>query len=345
MTSDHPVRRLLQRLCSDDTMARVVDPTLADIRWERGRPGWIGYLTLLKALTVHTVTSAPTAVGRVYADDDHAVPKAAAYAVAGAIVVAALLVAGPFMSTSQRGLLKVEHGGVAVDTGSPTAPVPLAQAFAMVLLVVTGALVVTLPAALLVAIPLALKRHQPSARLARRIIALSICCAAITYAMLVWVTPVANQVYRKLADGKVITPGRGGQGLIGLKREIERLRTFHGSETIVRQMQYEYEVGLALTASAVPLGLAGLAFAFSRVGRSRPLLVGIAALALYLVAVFPANALVVEFVLRRTSLPATPLAWLPNAVLVFIAGVVFAIRRSPQPQSPPASRPRVFLSA
>lgn len=31
MTSAHPLRRLLARVCSTDTMARVVDPTLADI--------------------------------------------------------------------------------------------------------------------------------------------------------------------------------------------------------------------------------------------------------------------------------------------------------------------------
>jgi hypothetical protein len=124
-----------------------------------------------------------------------------------------------------------------------------------------------------------------------------------------------------------------------LKREIERLRTFHGSETIVRYMQYEYEMRLALTTSAVPLGLAALGVAFSRVGRRRPLLIGIGALALYLVAVFPLNALVAEFVLRRTSLPAGPLAWLPNAALVFIAGVPFATRRPPQLPSPPEYQP------
>ena len=35
MTINHPIRRFLALLCSDDTMARVVDPVLADIRWER----------------------------------------------------------------------------------------------------------------------------------------------------------------------------------------------------------------------------------------------------------------------------------------------------------------------
>jgi hypothetical protein len=188
MTIDHPLRRLLARVCSPDTMARVVDPTLADMRWERGRPAWLGCLALLKALTVHAVISIPGVAGRVYADDDHALPRAAAFAMAAAVVAAALLVAEPFLSTIHRvavPLLSTIH----------TAPVPPAHALAMGLLVVTGALAVTLPAALLVAIPLALKRQQPSARLARRIVGLSIACTAITFAMLTWVAPVANQAY------------------------------------------------------------------------------------------------------------------------------------------------------
>ena len=52
MTIDHPVRRLLARVCSPDTLARVVDPTLADLRWESGRLTCRGYLTLAKALLV-----------------------------------------------------------------------------------------------------------------------------------------------------------------------------------------------------------------------------------------------------------------------------------------------------
>jgi hypothetical protein len=301
-------------------MARVVDPTLADIRWERGRPPLMGYVGLLKALTVHAITSSPGTARRVYADDDHAIPRTAAYAIAAAIVAAALLIAVPFISTIRR------------------ASIPPAHPIAMALLVMTGALVLTVPAALLIAVPLALKRHQPSARLARRIVGLSIVWAAITLVMLVWITPAANHSYRALVDGKPI-PQFGGQGLGGMKREIERLRTFHGSETIVRYMQYEYEVRLALTASAVPLGLAALAIAFSGVGRRRPLLMGTAAVVLYLVAFFPLNAVAVEFVLRRTSLPATPLAWLPNAALVFIAGAIFATRRPPQLTSPSAPPP------
>jgi hypothetical protein len=321
MTADHPIRRFLARVCSGDTMSRVVDPTFADIRWERGRPAIMGYVSLVKALAVHALTSAPETARRVYADDDHAVPRTAAHAIATAIIAAALLVAVPFISTIHR------------------APLPPAHPFLGALLVMIGALVLTLPAALLVAIPLGLKRHQPSARLARRIVGLSIVWAAITLAMLVWITPAANQSYRALVDGKPV-PQFGGQGLNGMKREIERLQTFHGSETIVRQMQYHYEARLALTTSAVPIGLAALAMAFSRVGRRRPLLIGVAALGIYLLAVFPFNTLAMEFVLRRTSLPVTPLAWLPNAILVLAAGVLTSstVRQSANRQSPIASR-------
>ena len=58
------------------------------MRWESGRPAWLGYLALLKALMVHTIVSTPSVLSRTWSEDERAIPKAAAFAVAGALVVA-----------------------------------------------------------------------------------------------------------------------------------------------------------------------------------------------------------------------------------------------------------------
>jgi hypothetical protein len=52
MTSDHPLRRALARLCSADTMSRIVDPIFADMRFEDGRASLRGCASLTGALTL-----------------------------------------------------------------------------------------------------------------------------------------------------------------------------------------------------------------------------------------------------------------------------------------------------
>jgi lipopolysaccharide export LptBFGC system permease protein LptF len=309
MTSDHPLRRLLARVCSADTMARVVNPTLADMRWEAGRPAWLGYLALLKALTVHAVMSTPGAVGRVYSDDGHAIPKVAVFSIAGAIVAAVPLGVLPFLETIRR------------------AHVP---PFTLGVLLLPQALVLTLPAAWLFAIPLALKRQQPRARLVRRIVVLSIGCAAITFALIAWIMPEANQAYRvqayrALASGQQeLGRGPNETGFAALTRQIESLRTFHGAESAVRRLKYVYQVRLALAGAPVPLGLLALGVARWSAGRRRPLLLGCASLAFYVAVVFPFQAFLAASVLPGTSIAPSVLAWLPNLFVGLLAGSLLA---------------------
>ena len=61
MTAER-IRRVLARVCPPEMMTRIVDPILADMRWERDRPSWLGYVALVKALAVHAVISIPDAL-------------------------------------------------------------------------------------------------------------------------------------------------------------------------------------------------------------------------------------------------------------------------------------------
>src|SRR4029079_15494904 len=98
MTADHPVRRVLAPVCSPDTMSRLVDPTLADMRFERGRrPAWRGYLALARALTVHAIASSPGRARQIWAEDERAMPKAVFACAATAVAAALALVAPPLL--------------------------------------------------------------------------------------------------------------------------------------------------------------------------------------------------------------------------------------------------------
>ncbi len=322
MTSNHPFRRVLARICSPDTMARVVDPTLADIRWEHRRAHWRGYVSLASALALHVISSIPARVAAVWLEDGHAVPRVTILSIGAAAIGAAPLVALP--------LSQVIH-----DAG--------ASRGWLVLTLVPQALVLTLPTGLLVAVPVTIAKTEPSARLIRRVILLSALYAGVTFGLIEWVMPVANQAYRVAVSGvseSELERGPNETPLRHIKREIERLRTFHGSETVIRRIEYEYELRLSLAAAAVPLGLVALACAFSPLGRRRPFLTGLSALGLYFVGIFSFERLVVESVLRGTSLPAGSLAWVPNAFIVLIAGVLasIAVRPSANRQSPIANQ-------
>src|SRR5262245_12643225 len=98
MTIDHPVRRWLARVCSAETMARVVDPTLADMRVEGDGSRWIGYAALARALLLHAVTATPLRARDILRDDRRAVPRAALTCGVTALLAAAPLVAPPLLA-------------------------------------------------------------------------------------------------------------------------------------------------------------------------------------------------------------------------------------------------------
>ena len=306
MTIDHPVRRLLARVCSAETMSRVVDPTLADMRWEDRRPRWRGYLTLASALTTHVVTSMPSAVGRAWTEDGGAIPRIVLLSAA-----AALLFATPLMAPSW--LEFVNRTGSRLWLTATLLP---------------QALALTLPAALLVAIPLAITRIAPSRRLIRRLIVLSLVYATMTFAIIGWIVPVSNQAFRVESSGMSnLRPGRGEMSLGAMRAEVDRVRSFSGAERIARELEFEYEIRLALAFAAVPLTLLAIAFALWAPGRRHPLIIGCASMALYVTLLFGFERWLLRPLLLHTSANVGTIAWIPNAVLVMLAGVIAAAGR------------------
>jgi hypothetical protein len=305
MTIDHPVRRWLARVCSADTMARVVDPTLADMRVEHARPRWRGYLSLVSALTMHVVASTPSAVARAFKDDDRAIAKVLLFSVIAAILGAAVLIGLPYANVVRR-------------TGG----------FWLVATLLPQALALTLPAALLLAVPLAMYRRAPHVRLIYRIVVVSALYAMLTFGLIGWVVPESNQAFRIASSGNSqLERGLSEFSLHRMQGEIGRLKTFHGGDRIVREIEFEYEIRLALSAAAVPLALLAIAFALTSMGRRHPLVMGALSVGIYVAMLFAFETTVQRPLLLSTTTAVGTIAWIPNAALVLLAGLVAAAAR------------------
>jgi hypothetical protein len=308
MTINHPIRRFLARVCSGDTMARVVDPILADVRWESGRPTWNGYVALAKALLVHSIVSIPAVLSRTWADDGRAIPKAVALLIGGAFVASLALIAPPLLGEAR---------------GPSALPIPIVS---LAVILLPQALSLTLPAALLLAIPLALRRQTPSARLARRAVALSIGCAATIFVVIAWVMPEANQAFRVMTFRAIsgrqseIPRGAAEMGFTGMRQEIEKRRGsgLYGAEAAARRLEFDYYARFMLVCLPLPLGVLALGIARSGPGRRRPWLVGLAAVAGHTAVFFPMLYQSARL-MQMTSLPPVLFAWAPMVPLAMVA--------------------------
>jgi lipopolysaccharide export LptBFGC system permease protein LptF len=315
MTIDHPIRRFLARLCSADTMARVVDPTLADMRWESGKANWKGYLALAKALVVHSIVSTPAILSRTWSDDERAIPRAVAFLIGCTFVASLPLVAAP--------LLPLLEGFLYWGRSGPIPVVPLA------VLLIPQALPLTLPAALLLAIPLALRRQNPSARLARRIVALSIACMAAMFVVLAWVRPATNQAFRVMVishlSGRPVELERGvnEKGFAAMRERIEDVKLTYRGQVAARSLEFDYHVRVGLIFIPLPFGVLGLAISRSRRGRRRPWGMGLAAVAGYALTFVPLL-IGARMLMRWSSLSPVLFAWTPIVLLAILAFRIYS---------------------
>jgi lipopolysaccharide export LptBFGC system permease protein LptF len=324
MTIDHPLRRTLAQFCSADTMSRIVDPILADMRWEHGRATLRGCTALGNALALHTVMSLPRWCAAVWSDDDYAIPKAVGFVAIAAVLAGALLIAPPLW-----------HG-------------PHVKSMSVVffaVLLVPQAFAVSLPLAISVAIPLALRRLHLNARLIRRTLLLSGMVAVMTFAVVTWAVPDANQAFR-IATFRAVNGSSQVTLLRGpmetdwttLRRQIEGLRRADASGVAAARLEYAYQLRLAIGVAAVPLGLAGLAISTFGFGRRRPLLTGIGVLSAYWVLMAFEESAAKRLITTGGLFPEYLCPWTPNLILLIAAIATLLSRRAPQPPAAPASR-------
>lgn len=304
------LRRVLIRFCSPDTMSRIVDPVLADMRFESGRPAWRGYLSLARALALQAGMSIPDAARRLWADDGYAIPRAAALTARVAMATALVLVLPPLHHTARFVAFRMN--------GAPAYEV-LGRS---VLLLLPQALVVTLAPSLLFALPVAVAPRPPTARLARRTIALALACVLATATLLVWAMPRANQAFRVLMSGdEHLAPGPNEVGFAALRERITTLQLTPGGAVAARPLEFLLHVRIALTVSPLPFALLALALVRTSLARRWPRLTGLAGIGFSLFVMFPLE-LLGETMAASSRAPAALFAWLPIVAVLALAAVI-----------------------
>jgi len=306
MTIEHPLRRALARLCSADTMARVVDPILADVRWER-HSAWRAGAIVLRALIVQGIMSAPGTVRRLVRDDEHALPWAAVVGTVTVVLLTTLLVWIPLRE------------------GSMLSP------WRSALLLAPQGLALTLPISLLLAIPVAFHRAASPRRVVIRGLALSAVCAVATFGVLTRIIPDANQTWREEVSAHLGRPihlerGPNELPLQELRERIDRLRLTPGDARVARTLEHTYHMRFMLATIAVPLGIFAIAIALSIRGRIRSAIAGTGAIIAYVLVLFPLEFAGLQLMKRFEALPPAVVVWVPAVAFLIVASI--ALRRS-----------------
>jgi lipopolysaccharide export LptBFGC system permease protein LptF len=167
-----------------------------------------------------------------------------------------------------------------------------------------------------------------SGRLTRMVLTTAVACSAISFAILVWLLPAANQSYREWMAGRygiaqgTLRKGVNEMTLTELSGQIDSYRgTAMARSTIVRDLTFSYHQRWSLACATAVLAL----FAVGVLARrpSTRWIVGLAAMG----ACFAYYALLL---LGRSAalggtIPASAGAWFPNIVFVLFSALLLKI--------------------
>jgi lipopolysaccharide export LptBFGC system permease protein LptF len=311
------LRALAALLCSQSTMARVIDPVLTDIEIEyrtalaarqRWRSRWIrvaGCFALLKvvALCAYDRTTHD------WRPDDRRTLARAVRISAIAFVITALLQISPFARATEAHLL---------------------------LYVIPQALPFAIPVALTWGILCGLGGRVVAFRVKSAILVLALACCAGSLATTVWIMPAANQAYRVAVferlrpQGSTVTvaPGPAEMPMRELRKSIDEL-TASGQTGAARSSAFTYYVRWSLPFTPLALALFALALVARPFAHGWVLPgVAISTCLVFYVVLFGAGAAT-----GGTELPVGLIVWLPNLVFVAASAALIVPAARPDPSS------------
>jgi len=324
------LRVIASRLCSAQTIERVIDPLIADLQLEyaeanheghlwKGR--WIRLVAGFALLNVIVLCGgrAVLSLEKGTMDEHRAMIRTVVLSIMSMCAVVVLLLA-PFW----RLLL------MAIQTKH-------AQ---MLVYLIPQALPLAIPIGLTIGILFGFRGRVLSGRFTRMVLTMAVACSAISFAILVWLLPAANQSYREWMAGRygiaqgTLRKGVNEMTLTELSGQIDSYRgtAMAGSRT-VRDLTFSYHQRWSLACATAVLAL----FAIGVLARrpSTRWTVGLAAIG----AVFAYYALL--FLGRSAALggtiPASAGAWFPNGVFVLLSALLLKIA-SARPDDPVPTR-------
>lgn len=299
-------RRLAARVCTPRTLERLVEPTLADLQaeyeeasrdarpWRRHWVWVAGHLAVLRLLATCSAERLAT-LGRDVGNEDHR--PVVTTLVVGALVmsVCTVLLVAPFM----RYVLAARPGAVR-----------------MALYLIPQALPLSLPVGLTFGILWGFGRATAPHRV-RLVLALALAASVVSFSMLAWVVPAANQAFRVSAAGHDLRKGLRELDL----GELRGAGTGHAAHLVALEYHKRWALGVA------PVTLAVFAVAIARRqrwGRLAPLVVGCLTILGYY-----ATMASTETAGRREAMAVVTAAWAPNLVAWTSSLALLLLRRSP----------------
>ena len=270
-------------------MERIVDLILSDIEAEPRRARWAGYFDLARALAVNAILTSPRAwIGNDAAFLGRLVLLSALFGVVTAVVWNL----GTIALVLRRGLPGADW----------------------ILWLLPSVLTLTMPAAILIAVPVALRDRFPDGPLITRALALALLYSVVLFVFVGWIVPASNQSYRAAVLGRPLPPGANERSLPELRRDIANLGTFQGGEKAVRRLEFIYQSRLANVLTPVSVMLLALALGTRTKTKQHPYRSGLLALLLYTV-FFGFTRGWITVSLNRASMSPLVLAWAPQVML------------------------------
>jgi lipopolysaccharide export LptBFGC system permease protein LptF len=295
-------------------MERLIDPTLADIQAEyqdavdRGgtwESRWIrirGHVAFVNVVVVHGGTCAMRILHDSTVEDRRALTRTVGVSTVIMIVGTLLLTAVPFLRLVPRG-----HPDSAE----------------LALYLIPAGLPLAIPLGLTLGILWVLGRVIASPRSRALVLLAALLSSVVSFTMLGWVVPTANQAFRVSITGRPVVKGTNELTL----RELDRLLAAATREPVaisaptdVSSLALNYHTRWAL--AGAPLVLALFALALTRRSQLRRLalvLAGGITAGSYYVAIYAA---------RDLGLPAYATAWVPNAGFLALSVALMKLRSS-----------------
>jgi hypothetical protein len=322
LPGDH-LRSLARRVCSPDTMRRVIDPLLADLQFEHDnamKAGQIlrarrlrfgGCLAFWRALGMCATRASIGAIQT--AADEGALGRTIGYSAAAISAMALLLALLPFSQVERR-VTDLNPGALFVYL-LPQA-VPLAIAFGLPL-----------------GIAIARRGRSLTRHVVWSVLAIAVSCAAISFIVSGWVLPATNQAFRVLVSGQA-NVARGANELT-LPEVTARLAWLRQRASANDTLAFAFSYHARLAASFAPIVTALFALSLGTV--TRRTLVSSIVIALALIVYVGYGAVVVIGpALSGGWPPLWAFIWFPNmffaamTVVMFICSNAWASWRTPQ---------------
>ena len=306
---------LATRICTAKTLERIVEPAIADLQNEyevaagafrRARVLLRGYFAILKVIVV-----CATSVSATTPDERQALSTTLAWSVGWIALISALLTLPPLFDRSM-------------------------QRWDAAFTLIPQALPLAIPMGVAIGIAFGLSA-RPAMNIVKTTLLGAVVASVVSFAVLAWAMPAANQAFRNIAVRELRATGYQGEISGPQKGHSEMtLSELRGHAAVgpprqARQFAFSLHLRFALAVGTLALASLLLAAPFNHRG-VRGLLAFVASFG-YLALLYTGEALAVS----RGLLPPVAAAWMPNVVLGALAIVVASSRPSRLRGSPGAA--------